>query len=56
MDHRREPILAALKLVKLIGGAAMDWKKLLAYISGSIDEELLLRNEYLVTENRVLRA
>ena len=34
----------------------MDWKKLLAYISGSVDEELLLRNEYLVTENRILRA
>ncbi len=34
----------------------MDWKKLLAYISGSVDEQLLLRNEYLVTENRVLRA
>jgi len=33
----------------------MDWKKLLAYISGSVDEDLLLRNEYLVTENRVLR-
>ena len=34
----------------------MDWKKLLAYISGSVDGELLLRNEYLVTENRILRA
>ena len=34
----------------------MYWKKLLAYISGSVDEDLLLRNEYLVTENRVLRA
>ncbi len=34
----------------------MDWKKLLAYISGSVDEQLSLRNEYLVTENRVLRA
>ena len=33
----------------------MDWKQLLAYITGSIDEELLLRNEYLVTENRLLR-
>ena len=33
----------------------MDWKRLLAYISGSVDQELLLRNEYLVTENRVLR-
>ncbi len=33
----------------------MDWKRLLAYISGSVDQELLLRNEYLVTENRILR-
>jgi putative transposase len=33
----------------------MDWKTLLAYITGSVDQELLLRNEYLVTENRVLR-
>ena len=32
----------------------MGWKKLLAYITGSVDEELLLRNEYLVTENRIL--
>src|SRR5262245_10558479 len=33
----------------------MDWKQLLAYITGSVDQELLLRNEYLVTENRLLR-
>ena len=33
----------------------MDWKTLLAYISGSVDEELLLRNEYLVAENRIFR-
>jgi putative transposase len=32
------------------------WKQLLAYITGSVDQELLLRNEYLVTENRLLRA
>ena len=25
----------------------MDWKTMLSYISGSVDEELLLRNEYL---------
>ena len=34
----------------------MDWKTLLAYITGSVDQELLLRNEYLVTENRLLRT
>jgi putative transposase len=33
----------------------MDWKRLLAYITGSVDQELLLRNAYLVTENRILR-
>jgi putative transposase len=33
----------------------MDWKTLLAYITGTVDQELLLRNEYLMTENRILR-
>src|SRR5215471_2310965 len=33
----------------------MNWKQLLAYITGSVDQELLLRNAYLVTENRLLR-
>jgi tRNA(fMet)-specific endonuclease VapC len=34
----------------------MDWKQLLAYITGSVAQELFLRgNEYLVTENRILR-
>jgi len=33
----------------------MDWKTWLAYITGSVDQELLLRHEYLVTENRILR-
>ncbi len=33
----------------------MDWKTMLAYISGSVDEELLLRNEYLAAESRILR-
>ncbi len=28
----------------------MNWKRLLAYITGSVDQELLLRNEYLVAE------
>jgi len=34
----------------------MDWKTLLAYITGSVNEELLNRNEYIVAENRILRA
>jgi putative transposase len=33
----------------------MSWNKLLSYITGSVDQALLLRNAYLVTENRILR-
>ena len=35
---------------------SMDWVRILAYISGTVDQELLLRNEYLVAENRILKA
>jgi hypothetical protein len=31
------------------------WLRLLAYVSGSVNQELLLRNEYLVAENHILR-
>ena len=34
----------------------MIWVRVLAYITGTVDPELLLRNEYLAAENRVLRA
>ena len=34
----------------------MDWARILAYITGTVDQKLLLRNEYLVAENRVLNA
>ena len=33
----------------------MDWKTLLAYSTGSVDQEFLVRNEYWVAENRLLR-
>ncbi len=33
----------------------MDWKKLLGSITASVDEELRLRNVYLIAENRILR-
>src|ERR1700680_1943849 len=32
------------------------WVRLLAYVTGSVSQELLLRNEYLAAENRILRA
>jgi hypothetical protein len=38
------------------GGSGMIWARMLAYITGTVDQELLLRNEYLAAENRILRA
>jgi hypothetical protein len=38
------------------GRTGMDWPRLLAYITGTVDQELLLRNEYLAAENRILKA
>jgi hypothetical protein len=32
------------------------WPHLLAYITGRVDQELLLRNEYLAAENRIPRG
>jgi putative transposase len=32
------------------------WLRLLAYVTGAVNQELLLRNEYPAAENRVLRA
>jgi hypothetical protein len=32
------------------------WVRLLAYVTGSVNQKLLLRNEYLAAENRILRA
>jgi hypothetical protein len=34
----------------------MVWARMLSYITGTVDQELLLRNEYLAAENRILRA
>src|ERR1700726_2974062 len=34
----------------------MDWAHILAYITGTVDQELLARNEYLAAENRILKA
>ena len=32
------------------------WARLLTYVTGLINQELLLKNEYLAAENRILRA
>ncbi len=34
----------------------MPWKRMLAYVSGTVDESLLKQIEYLIEENRILRG
>ena len=34
----------------------MDWARILAFVTGMVDQELLARNEYLAAENRMLKA
>jgi hypothetical protein len=34
----------------------MEWTCILAYIIGTVDQELLLRNDYLAAENGILKA
>ena len=34
----------------------MIWARVLAYVTGTVNQELLLRNEYLAAENRILRG
>src|ERR1700681_3180491 len=41
---------------RLGGRAVMDWARVLGYVTGTVDQELLARNEYLAAENRILKA
>jgi putative transposase len=34
----------------------MDWAHILACVTGTVDQELLARNEYLAAENLILRT
>jgi hypothetical protein len=38
------------------GVRLMDWARILVYVTGMVDQELLARNEYLAAENRILKA
>src|SRR6195256_2662794 len=37
-------------------GRLMELARILAYVTGTVDQELLARNEYLAAENRILKA
>src|SRR5690349_5604944 len=37
------------------GESKMLWARMVSYVTGTVNQELLLRNEYLGAENRILR-
>jgi hypothetical protein len=34
----------------------MDWARILAYVTGTVERELLARNEYLAADSRIIKA
>ena len=56
LPDRIQPYLQARQHNKGGEFQKMEWPRLLAYITGRVDKELLVRNEYLAAENRILRA
>lgn len=40
----------------MAGGAFMDWARILAYVTGTVDQELLARKEYLAAANRIMKT
>jgi len=42
--------------IMALGMKDNKWVRLLTYVTGLVNQELLLQNEYLAAENRILRA
>src|SRR6266853_2221883 len=55
-DPETAPTISLSRKLWITGESEMLWARLLAYVSGAVNQELLLRNEYLAAENRILRA
>lgn len=34
----------------------MDWARILSYVTGTVEQDLLGRDEYLAAENRIMKA
>jgi hypothetical protein len=49
--ERRGSVICRISIKK----ASKDWARILAFVAGMVDRELLARIEYLATENRILK-
>jgi putative transposase len=52
----KKPKPPAARVRYAVGMRNKKWVRLLAYVTGTVNQELLLQNEYLAAENRILRA
>ncbi len=48
--------VGAMSRMMLILHARHQWVRLLAYVTGLVNHRLLIQNEYLISENRILRS
>jgi putative transposase len=55
-DPETAPTILPFTKFEIMGESEMLWARLLAYVTGIVNQELLLRNEYLAAENRILRG
>src|SRR5258708_36968780 len=55
-DPETAPTISRFTKSWITGEFKMLWARLLAYVTGIVNQELLLRNEYLAAENRILRG
>jgi putative transposase len=55
-DPETAPTILLFTKFETMGESEMLWARLLAYVTGTVNHELLLRNEYLAAENRILRG
>jgi hypothetical protein len=55
-DPETAPTILPFTKFEIMGESEMLWARLLAYVTGTGNQELLLRNEYLAAENRILRG
>src|SRR5260370_7508257 len=55
-DPETAPTISLSRKLWITGESKMLWARLLAYVTGTVNQELLLPNEYLAAENRILRG
>jgi hypothetical protein len=55
-DPGTAPTILPFTKFEIMGESEMLWARLLAYVTGTVNQELWLRNKYLAAENRILRG